>query len=269
VRRWCGILLIIFCFEFAIALLTAPHFSIERVEVEGLAITSPQDVVGVQSALVGQNWLRAGLRSAVATLEKLPTVREARITRDFRWPPQVTVHIEERQPFARVGAGDDWWIVDGSGMPFRRANLREPKDVALYAVTGPTLQPQIGKFLPAKYWQPVREFALSLSQAQEKGTRWSLRRLYFDRHGFASLRLTGGAHDEMLIQMGADRWSKKLQRARQALTYCEATGRRAPRKRPTQMPPLQPLRMQRPQGIRYPAARVLALLFPKAIQQRH
>jgi hypothetical protein len=73
----------------------------------------------------------------------------------------------------------------------------------------------------------VREFALSLSRSEQKGTRWSLRRLYFDKQGFASLRLTGGAHDEMLIQMGSDNWSKKLQRARQALTYFEATGRRA------------------------------------------
>jgi endonuclease/exonuclease/phosphatase (EEP) superfamily protein YafD len=31
----------------------------------------------------------------------------------------------------------------------------------------------------------------------------------------------------MLIQMGADRWPEKLQRARRALTYFEATGRRA------------------------------------------
>ncbi|HEX8236914.1 MAG TPA: FtsQ-type POTRA domain-containing protein [Abditibacteriaceae bacterium] len=226
-RRWCGILLIIFFLEFGVALLTAPHFSIERVEAEGLGITSPQDVIGVQSTLVGQNWLRARLQNAATNLETLPTVRQARVTRDFRWPPQVTVHIEERQPFARVGAGDDWWIVDRSGMPFRRADLREPQDASLYAVTGPTLKPQIGTLLPTKTWQPVREFAQSLTQAQEKGTRWALRRLYFDRHGFASLRLTGGAHDEMLIQMGADHWSKKLQRARQALTYFEATGRRA------------------------------------------
>jgi hypothetical protein len=227
VRRWCGILLIIICLEFVVALLTAPHFAIERIEVEGLGITAPQDVAGVQSTLRGQNWLRASLPSAAANLQTLPTVREAHITRDFRWPPQVTVHIQERQPFARVGAGNDWWIVDQEGMPFRRANLKEARDEALYAVTGPTLRPEIGKLLPGKTWQPVREFALSLSRSEQKGTRWSLRRLYFDKQGFASLRLTGGAHDEMLIQMGSDNWSKKLQRARQALTYFEATGRRA------------------------------------------
>jgi hypothetical protein len=157
----------------------------------------------------GRNWLRARLQSAASTLETLPTVRKARVVRKFQWPPQVTVHIEERQPFARVGAGNDWWIVDQAGMPFRRADLSEPKDAALYAVTGPTLQPQIGKVLPEKTWQSVREFALSLAQAEQRGTRWSLRRLYFDRRGFASLRLTGGAHDEMLVQMGCRSLAEK------------------------------------------------------------
>jgi hypothetical protein len=187
-------------------------------------ITPREGVIAVQSSLAGQNWLRARLQGAANQLEALPTVREARVTRNLSWPPQVTIHIAERQPFARVGAGENWWVVDETGMPFRRANTDKAQDKALYAVTGPTLQPQVGQVLPAKAWQPVREFAQSLIRAEEKGTRWVLRRLYFDRHGFASLRLTGGAHDEMLIQMGGDRWPDKLQRARQALAYFEATG---------------------------------------------
>jgi hypothetical protein len=227
VRRWCGILFIIFLSGIWCRAADRAALCHRARRGRGSSITAPQSVAVVQKSLVGQNWLRARLQSAASTLETLPTVREARVVRNFQWPPQVTVHIEERQPFARVGAGNDWWIVDDSGMPFRRADLSEREDAALYAVTGPTLQPQIGKVLPEKTWQPVREFALSLAQSEQKGTRWALRRLYFDRHGFASLRLTGGAHDEMLIQMGADHWSKKLQRARQALAYFEATGRRA------------------------------------------
>lgn len=223
-RRWSLLLLLILLAELGLAALTAPDFNIVGVSVQGIAVTPQRDVDGVQSVLVGQNWLRARLGQARRELEALPSVRQARLTRLLSWPPQVLITVEERQPFARVGAGDEWWVVDDSGIPFRRATAA---DAALYAVTGPVLQPVMGRALPPSAWRPVREFAAALSINERQGARWVLRRLYFDRHGFASLRLQGGAHDELLVQLGADRWPEKLQRARQALAYFEATGRRA------------------------------------------
>jgi hypothetical protein len=51
--------------------------------------------------------------------------------------------------------------------------------------------------------------------------------VYFDKNGFAALRVQGGSQDELLIRLGADRWEEKLQLARVALTFFERSGKRA------------------------------------------
>lgn len=223
-RRWAYLLLLLLLGEMGVAMLTSSHFAIARVEVHGLNITTPAQVAPVQGALLGRNWLRAPLSGAKAELEKVPSVQRVEMTRMLAWPPQILIRVSERQPFARVGAGRKWFVVDSQGVPFRVATK---EDEALYAVTGPTLQPQLGRALPAAAWNRVRQVARALAQSAAEGERWALRRLYFDRHGFASLRLTGGAQDETLVQLGSERWPEKLRRARQALAYFEATGRRA------------------------------------------
>jgi hypothetical protein len=150
-------------------------------------------------------------------------VREAHIVRVLDWPPRLAISITERRPFARVGAGQNWWVVDDQGMPFRAATAG---DAALYAVTGSKLHPVLGRALPAEAWRPAVQFAAALAN-DHHGRQWNLRRIYIDKYGFASLRLSGGVHDEMLVQLGTEHWPEKLKRARQALAYFEETGRRA------------------------------------------
>ena len=222
-RRWAFLLLLALFGELGVAALTSSHFAIARVEVQGLNITPASSVTQVQDALLGQNWLRARVGQAKTELEKVPSIRSVELTRMLAWPPQILVRVSERQAFARVGADRNWFIVDREGVPFREATR---EDDALYAVTGPTLQPRLGRALPPSAWLRVRQVAQALAQSEKDGERWALRRLYFDRDGFASLRLTGGSQDETLVQLGADRWPEKLRRARQALAYFEATGRR-------------------------------------------
>jgi hypothetical protein len=123
-----------------------------------------------------------------------------------------------------VGAGANWWVVDESGVPFRRAT---ESDRDLYAVTGPALAPRLGQAIETKYWSPVVQFARVMSNDTQDGESWNLRRVYFDAAGAASLRLTGGSNDETLIQLGADEWPQKLKTARWALADFASTGKHA------------------------------------------
>lgn len=202
--------------------LTSPEFHVASVSVSGSQVTSEKELFRIQQSLIGQNWLRAETDTAHQKLMALPTVKNARVTHAVYWPPRLHIHIEERQPFARVGSGKSWWVVDESGVPFRRAE--EKKDHTLYALTGPKLLPRLGVPLPKEQWHPSVRLLRALEQEREL---WSLRRIYLDKNGFASLRLQGGAHDEMLIRLGADRWEDKLARARTALAYIEGIGERA------------------------------------------
>jgi hypothetical protein len=86
---------------------------------------------------------------------------------------------------------------------------------------------EAGKHLPPKLWKSVVHLADVLTTQAQQGQQWQLRRTYIDKYGFASLRLEGGSHDEMLVRLGAGRWPEKLERARQALAYFEKTGRQA------------------------------------------
>lgn len=202
--------------------LTDARFAIAQVDWDGAQITPRAELEKVQDDLVGRNWLYAPLKKARADLSQIPTVRSVHLTRELTWPPRVLATLEERQPFARVSGGDSWFVVDESGVPFRVAT---EKDEALRAIVSPLFEPQPGVALVERNWKAARELTALLNA--ETSSDWKLRRIYFDRHGFAAVRLEGGTQDGLLIQLGNDRWPEKLSRARRALDYFAATQRRA------------------------------------------
>jgi cell division protein FtsQ len=211
--------------ELGVAALTSPRFEVAEVTVSGTRITPVDEVIAVQQTLVGQNWVRAKTGDAQKKLQAIPTVKNVHVVRALHWPPSLHIRIEERVPFARVGAGDAWWMVDESGVPFRRA--RET-DADFYALTSPKLQPQPGVALAKTEWQSCVRLVRALNESgSTPGDKWHLRRVYFDKNGFAALRVQGGSQDELLIRLGADRWEEKLQLARVALTFFERSGKRA------------------------------------------
>jgi hypothetical protein len=223
-RRVCIVLILILGAECVTAALTSPHFAVTAVEISGAKETPAADLAAVREALIGRNWLRAPRAAAKQQAEAIPQIATAQVRHVWAWPPRLAVQITERQPFARVGANENWWVVDESGMPFRPAR---DDDAGLNAVTGPKLEPEFGKPLPVEAWRPVVQFARVLAQDEQRSGGWSLRRVYFDRHGYASLRLTGGRDDETLVQLGADGWAEKLQTARWALADFAQTGKHA------------------------------------------
>jgi hypothetical protein len=246
VRRAALVLMLLGVGELGVASLTAEPFKVRGFDITGCAMTDVDKVHDLSRPLVGQNWIRAGRRSVEQQIEKLPTVKSARVSRVLDWPPRLHVTVEERVPFAKVGAGENWWVVDEGGFAFRRASA---EDKNLYAVTSPKLVAETGKALPRNEWTPVVEIASALraptdnskstsnestaegatesSEAAPSTQDWSLRRIYFDKDGSAALRLSGGFHNETLVRLGSDHWNEKIERARQALSYFERTGKHA------------------------------------------
>jgi len=208
--------------------LASPQLSVSSVEISGVSATPDVLVRPISTALLGQNWLRADLAAARSRLAKLPTVEGASVSRAWNhWPPRLSVRIRERQPWLRLGGGADWWVVDKSGVAFRRATRQ---DRELYAVTSTAFEPEAlraGQPVPPKIWDGVRRLAQALEQSSQQGRRWQLRRAYLDRDNMASLRLRGGAQDGLLVRLGDGQWPQKMSRARRALLFFEAAGRRA------------------------------------------
>lgn len=211
------------CVEFGAAALTSPRFAVQQITSDTVEITPEGAIEQVKASLMGQNFFRVRPQADAKKLAALPTVKSVSVSRQLNWPPHLHIGIEERQPFARVDDSGQWWVVDVDGVPFRRAT---PQDDKLYAVSSKALKPKTGENLKAENWAPVVEFAQTLKQDEKQGHDWALRAIYFDEHGFASLRLaeSGNARDRTLVHLGTGPWNKKLERTRQALAWLEDKG---------------------------------------------
>lgn len=224
--RWALALSTVLVMGVGVLAFTRPEMNVQKVKIEGAHLTDPQMLSRVQSSLVGKNVLRTGLSKTEKFLASQPPVESVSVKRLASWPPQIAVSVVERTPFARVGDDQNWWVVDKNGVPFRRA---QKLDENLHAIYFENIAPVAGEKLPAPTWNRALQFVRVLEDEKRAGREWKLRRIYFDGHGFASLRMTGGAHNETLVQLGNDDWRRKLARARAAFAYFDQTGRRASR----------------------------------------
>ena len=225
--------------------LTAPQFNVGRVEIDGVAQTSPAKVKQLAAKLIGQNVFLASRGQVATQVEALPTVASARVARAWSWPPHMKLVVTERQPILQVGAGTTWWVVDEAGIAFRRADRQ---DDHLDKLTAPQLKPVTGKALPAAPWRRARQLHAALATdnalamggdegqngefgGSKQNKFWDLRRIYLDENSAAALRISGKGdlkqHDELLVRLGEEEWATKLKQARVALAYFEKTGRHA------------------------------------------
>jgi cell division septal protein FtsQ len=227
-RGFCMLLIFLGVVELGAASLTASHFNVTGVRLEGLSATPAAPIQKISQKLIGQNWFRANSHSVIKSIEKIPTVQSVRVRRVIAWPPQLKVVVQERQPVAIIGGGNQWWKVDAKGVPYQ--TVSQPGATNLDAVTGPNFHLVLGKSLPEAQWEQVTQLLNTMQADQQlsaNGFRWDLRRVYFDRNGNVSLRLKDAPHQELLVQLGNDQWPAKLIRARQALAYLDKTGQHA------------------------------------------
>jgi cell division septal protein FtsQ len=227
-RAFCLLLVFLGVMEVGAATLTASHFSVKGVRLAGLSITPQAQVQPIARQLIGHNWLRTNSSAVIRSIQKIPTVDNVRVRRVLGWPLQLKVEVHERQPYAVIGGGSQWWLVDAKGIPY--LSLNQPGTSNVDALTGPNFHPQLGRPLPSAQWQKITYLLSTMQRDQQEdqhGFRWDLRRVYFDRNGNVSLRLKDAPHQELLVQLGADQWPVKLERARVALAYLDRTGQRA------------------------------------------
>lgn len=211
------------CVELGAAALTSPRFAVQEITSDSVEVTPDEAIEQAKAPLRGQNFFRAHRAAAAQKLAALPAVKRVSVVHQLEWPPRLHINLEERQPFARVDDGQEWWVVDQDGVPFRRAGAADDK---LYAVSSKALRPKLGAKLKADNWASVVEFAQALAQDKQQGHNWALRAIYFDEHGFASLRLAESrdSPDRTLVHLGTGPWQKKLERTRQALKWLEIKG---------------------------------------------
>jgi cell division septal protein FtsQ len=227
-RGICMLLIFLGVVELGAASLTASHFDVTGVRLEGLSATPVAPIQKISQKLIGQNWFRANSSQVIQTIKKIPTVDSVRVRRIIAWPPQLKVVVQERQPVVIIGGGNQWWKVDAKGVPYQIVN--QPDATNLDAVTGPNFHLVLGKPLPQAQWQDITQLLNTMQADQQLSAnsfRWDLRRVYFDRNGNVSLRLKDAPHQELLVQLGNDQWPAKLIRARQALAYLDKTGQHA------------------------------------------
>lgn len=206
--------------ELGIAALTAPQFSVAAVETpKTLKVTPRAEVENLTAGLVGQNFIRARSKPVISAIKRLPAVHHATIVPVLAWPPRLAVQVEERTPFARVGVGENAFVVDRDGVPFRPS---AQSDAALYAISGPVFRPALGQALPPKSWESVLQFVTEL---KKRDVRWTLQGIEFDPQGAASLNLRNASRNKLIVLLGTERWSDKLIRMGAALDYFQETGR--------------------------------------------
>lgn len=239
-KRVLALVALILVAQLGFMALTAPQFGVHSVDIQGIESTPHDELRLLARRLIGQNLLRLKGAEVERAARLLPTVADARVIRLAHWPPKAALRISERVPVLQVGAGQNWWVVDRKGVPFRRA---AEADAALYSVVAPQFTPQVREPLPAKIWARALVLQAALeadnrlavatkarAEATNEGDEarfWQLRRIYFDRDGLASLRLSRAPHRELLVRLGDEGYAEKLVRARQSLAYFECTGRQA------------------------------------------
>jgi len=206
------------------AALFAPAFNVEAVSISGMHATPPSQVRPLVVRWIGHNIFRASKTPIVRAVEKLPTVRSARVAFGAKWPPRLELAIREREPVLRVNDGTSEWVADASGTPFRLANA---EDNSLPEIAWGTPVRAMHRF-DAEQWSDAVRLASAVKAAPQSalGGGWKLREMRLDAGGDATLAL-GNSPDAppLTVRLGNDAWPEKVARARVALDYFARTGR--------------------------------------------
>jgi hypothetical protein len=107
---------------------TSSAFDYNRLQVDGVHFTDENAVEAAISVARGENLFRLETAPLVAALERLPTIRTARV--DVRLPGTLAVTIGERQPVLIWQAGDHRFLVDAEGTLFAEVPATPPAEAA-------------------------------------------------------------------------------------------------------------------------------------------
>jgi POTRA domain-containing FtsQ-type protein len=111
---------------------TSSAFAYARLQVDGTQFTDPHAVEAAISVARGQNLFRLETGPLVGALEKLPTVRTARV--DVHLPGTIAVTVNERKPVLIWQVGGQRFLVDADGALFAALSAKPPADAAALPV---------------------------------------------------------------------------------------------------------------------------------------
>jgi cell division protein FtsQ len=95
---------------------TTPVLGVERVEVSGVAVLTPQTVRVAAGVRIGTPLARLDTGSVAARVRRLKPVHSVRVVRDF--PHTLLISVQERTPVAVVPQGDGYTLLDAGGIAY-------------------------------------------------------------------------------------------------------------------------------------------------------
>lgn len=101
-------------------------FALREVTVTGVHSLGEDRVRSVADAPLGQPLARVSEREIAERVATLPQVAEVTVGR--RPPNGIEIAITERTPVFAVAQGEQWWLVDASGVPYEQVTER-PDDL--------------------------------------------------------------------------------------------------------------------------------------------
>ncbi|GIV19552.1 MAG: hypothetical protein KatS3mg023_1303 [Armatimonadota bacterium] len=117
---WKSLLLLVLLVEIGWALWASPAWSVKHVEVEGIFLTRPEQVIRESRIRRGSSWFFLPASRIAQQLQRVPTVAEAVVSRGL--PGKVYVRVFERQPVALLCTADESIWIDARGVPFWKTN---------------------------------------------------------------------------------------------------------------------------------------------------
>jgi cell division protein FtsQ len=181
-----------------------PRLGARTLEVSGNSHSTREEVLAAAHLAVGTNVLAVDLERAAKSVERLPWVARATVTRQL--PDTLRVAVEERTPAALVAVGG-LYLASADGTLFKRAEPGDPVDLPV--VTG--LARETFRDRPDGAREEVRD-ALALMgdlESAQLGSGPRLQEVHRDETGDLSVML-GGTY----IWLGRGPYRSKLSRLR-------------------------------------------------------
>ena len=93
-------------------------FGIDRINITGQSLTNEATILAALGLNPGTSTVTFDAEAALARIEAIPSVKSAAIRK--KYPGELIVSIEEKQPMARWRFGDATFLVDEFGQPVAR-----------------------------------------------------------------------------------------------------------------------------------------------------
>lgn len=183
-RRLRNALLLLLVAEVAWLCLTSPLLNVTRVTVSGARIKSPRHVARIAGLDRPSNIFLAPTGKATRAVAALPEVESVRIER--RLPRTLSIAVRERQPLASVMTNNGTWVVDRTGLVFRRVPAPlAGKPVLVASASG---RAELGRHLPLT----ARSAALKCLAQMPNVPAMKAARLHVDKGNQAWMQCANG-----------------------------------------------------------------------------